>query len=220
MSTTIETEGAQLKEDAIRHGYNGRDGDAAVLLKNCARAVRIAAEQMRRNFGVPAVSADERAEYCSDLVARILGEHGGRIPKQDEVATAYLIQRAKGIIMNDMHRRSISFDGAGDVSIADRLEPTRSAGADQAGRDERLTGPLTITADVEAIADRLELSGSARKALAQAMIPGTRKEWAEHFGYASGKVFHVIAHRGRAELVAIGEESIREALAAIEAENA
>jgi len=210
MSTLVKDNAAREAEDAASHGYQGRDGRGAELLKACARAVRIAAGQVERAHAVPAVSADERAEYTADLVARIVGEHGGAIPNAADLAASYLVKRAGGIILNDHQRRTVGF--------VDTHEPGRDGGAAEAGRDDRLTGPLELTADVLAIAERLELSETATRALAAAMIPATREEWAEFYGYGSGKAFHVIAWRGRAELVAIGEDSIRGALAEIEGE--
>jgi hypothetical protein len=208
----VKDNAAQEAEDAARHGYNGRDGDGAKLLKLCAKAVRIAAANVQRGYGIPAVSADERAEYASDLVARMLGENGGRIPAPGSLSDAYLVQRAAGIILNDRERRTI---GMGGGNLA---EDARAVGAAEAGADHRLTGPLALTDEVERLAAELELSETGKRALAACMIPATRQEWADFFGYSSGKAFHVVAWRGRAELVAVGEGAIRDALAKIEAE--
>src|SRR4051794_1150040 len=172
MSTTlVKDNAAREAEDAASHGYNGREGRGADLLRACASAVRIAAGQVERAHAVPMVSADERAEYTSDLVARIVGEHRGEIPDSANLAASYLVKRAAGIILNDHQRRT--------VGLAETHAPGRDGGAAEAGRDERLSGPLELTADVLAIAAELELSETATRALAAAMIPATREEWAE-----------------------------------------
>lgn len=203
MITAVRQEAALEAQDAASHGYNGRDGDGAQLLKLCAGAVRIAAQKVRSIHAVPEVSADERAEYTSDLVARIIGEHGGRVPANDELTPGYLVKRAAGIILNDHARRTVAYDGhaAG-----------RDGGAPESGADDRLTGTLTLTPEVLKLAEELELSETATRALAAAMIPATRKEWAAFWGYKTPKAFHVTVNRGRRELVAIGEANIRAAL--------
>lgn len=212
MQTLVRDNAAREAEDAASHGYSGREGKGAKLLKQCAKAVRIASGNVQRGYGVPAVSADERAEYTADLVARIVGENGGRIPEPGAVALSYLTQRAVGLILNDRHRRA--------VALYDGSEPGRDGGAGEAGADSRLTGPLSIPPVVERLGALLGLSETARRALAVGMVPATRKEWAEFWGYSSPKAVHVIAHRGRAEIVALGEDAIREALRTVEAENA
>lgn len=207
----VKDNAAQEAADAARHGYNGRDGDGAKLLKLCAKAVRIAAGNVRRGYGIPAVSADERAEYASDLVARVLGEHGGMIPDPASISTAYLTQRAAGIILNDRERRTVKLGGA-DMSP----ELSRGISTSEAGADSRLTGPLELTEEVEQLAAELSLSETGKRALAACLIPATREEWAAFFGYSSGKAFHVTAWRGRAELVAVGEDAIRDAMRRVE----
>lgn len=210
MTTAVKDNAALEAQDAASHGYNGRDGDGAHLLRLCAGAVRIAAQKVQSIHAVPAVSADERAEYTSDLVARIVGEHAGRIPAADELAPSYLVKRAAGIILNDHARRTVAYDGhaAG-----------RDGGAPESGADTRLTGRLMLTPEVLAIAAELDLSETATRALAAAMIPATRKEWADFWGYKTPKAFHVTVNRGRRELVAIGEANIREALRNVQAGN-
>lgn len=202
---------ARRAQDAASHGYNGRTGNGAELLRECAKAVRIGARKAEHRYGIPAVSADERAEYASELVARLIGEHGGRIPEPGTVAAGYLARRAQGLIMNDRER----YDR---VELIDGDSPGRDGGAAEPCGDDRLTGPLAVTAEVDALAADLGLSETAKRALAAILIPATREEWAHLYGYASGKAFHVTAWRGRAELYAIGEDGIREALARIESE--
>jgi hypothetical protein len=212
MQTLVKQNAAQEAEDAASHGYNGREGKGAQLLKLCAKAVRIAAGGIQRGYSVPEVSADERAEYTSDLVARIVGEHGGHIPAAADLCMSYLIERAGGLILNDRHRRAVGFE--------DTHEQGRDGGAAEAGRDDRLSGPLELTPEVEAVAVELGLSATGTKALAFFMLPGTRAEFAELFGYATPKAFHVVAWRGRRELVAIGEDAIRDALAKVSTDDA
>jgi hypothetical protein len=212
MSTIVKDNAAREAEDAARHGYNGRNGNGAQLLKACARAVRIAAGSVLRH-GVPAVSADERAEYAADLVARIVGDHGGRVPEPDEVCPSYLAKRAQGLILNDPGRREL-------VSFTETSRQGRESGAPEPCIDSRLTGPLSIPPVVERLGDLLGLTETGRRALAVGMVPATRKEWAELWGYASPKSVHVTAHRGRAEIVALGEDTVRAALRQVEAENA
>lgn len=194
---------AQEAADHGSHGYHG-DHAGAELLKLCAKAVRIGARRVEREFSLPAISADEREEYTNELAARLIGEHGG-LPDIESIGAGYLAKRASGLVLNDKSRRAI-----------DTGEP----GAAEPGADTRLDGPLSIPADVEAVAELLGLGETATKALAAAMVPATRSEWAAHFGYASADSWRVMARRGRAELVSIGPDAIRAALARVEAEKA
>lgn len=196
-TASVKDDAATVAQDAASHGYNGRNGKAAQLLKECARAVRIAASKLA-TYGVPVLGADERAEYAADLAARLIGDNGGYVPT--EHVLSYMVKRAQGIIMNDRGRRGV-----------DLSEPAES----EAGKDPRLTGPLSIPADVEAIADALPLTETGRRALFAAMVPATRKEWAEFYGYANAQSWHVTANRGRAELFSIGEGPLRAAIAKI-----
>ena len=209
MQTLVKHNAGQEAEDAASHGYHGRDGKGAQLLKACAKAVRIAAGNVQRGYGVPEVSADERAEYVADLVARIVGEHRGEIPDAADLCTSYLVERARGLILNDRSRRTVAFSEYHEDAAPD-------GGAAEAGRDDRLSGPLELTPEVEAVAAELGLSATGTKALAFFMLPGTRAEFAALFGYSTPKAFHVVAWRGRRELVAVGEDAIRAALAKVQ----
>lgn len=213
MNTIVKDDAKLRAEDAASHGYAGRTGKGAALLKMTAEAVRIAGRNVQRGYGCPYVGADERAEYTADLVARIVGEHGGRVPEPGALCLTYLAQRAAGIILNDRERRAEAFDGS-------EPEPCRDGGEAEAGADSRLTGPLSIPPVVERLGELLDLSETGRRALAVSMIPATRREWAQLWGYKSPKAVHVIANRGRREIVAKGESAVRDALAQIEAENA
>lgn len=203
MITEVRDNAGLEAQDAASHGYNGREGNGAHLLKLCAGAVRIAAQKVESIHAVPGLSADERAEYTSDLVARIVGEHGGAVPASDKLQPGYLVKRAAGIILNDHARRTVTYDGQ---------QAGREPGAAETNGDSRLTGPLTLTVEVLKVAEELELSETATRALAAAMIPATRAEWAEFWGYKTPKAFHVTVNRGRRELAAIGEANIRAAL--------
>jgi hypothetical protein len=213
MKQLVRDDAKERAEDAASHGYNGREGNGADLLKMTAEAVRIAGRNVQRGYGVPYVTADERAEYTADLVARIVGEHGGRVPAPGELNLSYLSQRAAGIILNDRERRAEAFDGA-------EPDDCRDGGAGEACADKRLTGPLSVPPVVERLGDLLNLSQTGRRALAVGMVPATRREWARLWGYDSPKAVHVIAHRGRREIIAKGESAVRAALAQIEDENA
>lgn len=202
MPTAIKDQAARAAEDAASHGYNGRIGDGATLLRECARAVRIASRNVERRHNVPNVSADERADYTSELVARLIGEAGGQIPT-GELARGYLIKRAEGIILNDRERYGL-----------DLTQPTTG----EACADNRLTGPLSIPADVQAAADALPVTLSAKRSLIAAVVPATRQEWAEFFGYKDAESWHTIAQRGRRELYALGDGALRQALADAERE--
>lgn len=200
---TVEDQAARAAEDAASHGYNGREGRGADLLRECARAVRIAARNVEHRHNIPTVSADERADYASDLVARLLGENGGAIPDADDLARSYLIRRAEGIILNDRQRYGL-----------DLTEPT----AGEAGADPRLDGPLSIPPHVQAAADMLPLTETGKRSMIAAVVPATRQEWAEFFGYASWDSWRTVNKRGRRELYAIGEGPLRQALAQAERE--
>lgn len=206
----VKDNAAREAEDVARLGYRGRNGRGAQLLKLCADAVRIAAADVERSFNVPAVSADERAEFASDLAARILGNHGGELPDPDTLQLHYLAKRAKGRILEDRHRQ-----GRVSWEVGEGMEPA-AAEPDHLA-DAYLDGPLEVPGEVLELAAELGLSQSGTRALAACMIPATREEWAELFGYGSRKAVHVTVWRGRAELVACGEQAIREALARIEA---
>jgi hypothetical protein len=201
--TAIEGQASRAAEDAARHGYKGREGSGANLLRECARAVRIAARNLEHRHNIPTVSADERADYASDLVARLLGENGGKVPDAADLARSYLIRRAEGIILNDRERYGL-----------DLTEPT----AGEAGADPRLDGPLTIPPHVRAAADSLPLTETGKRSMIAAVVPATRREWAEFFGYASRDSWHMVNKRGRRELYAIGEGPLRQALAQAERE--
>lgn len=204
---TVKDLAAVEAQDAASHGYNGRDGAGAELLKLTARAVRIAARQVERGYGVPIISADERAEYAGDLAAWLIGRNGGKLPAPGSVALAYVVRRAAGLILNDRARHGL-----------DLTQPSQA----DAGADPRLDGPLTIPAEIESAADYLELSETGRRAFIAAIVPATRQEWAELYGYANPDTWHRTAKRGRVELRTIGEDALRQALqrAEAEAENA
>ena len=198
---TVKDSAARKAQDAASHGYNGREGSGAALLKICAKAVRIASRSVERVYSVPTIAADERADYTSELVCRIVGEHHGHLPMAEHLSTGYLVRRAQGIILNDRERQGL-----------DLTQPSSA----EAGADPRLDGPLTVPVEVEALADKLPLTQTGRRALVAAMVPATRAEWADYYGYATPNAWHVTANRGRAELYAIGESTIREALAELE----
>jgi len=195
---SVKDYAATAAQDAASHGYNGREGKAAQLLKECARAVRIAARKVESLYSVPAVSANERADYGSELAALLIGDNGGHVPARETIARGYLVKRAQGLILNDRGRRGLD------------LEEPASA---EAGADPRLTGPLSVPEHVSAFAASLDVSETARRALIAEMVPATRREWADFYGYASPKAWHVTANRGRAELYSIGEDALRNALA-------
>lgn len=193
----VRDNAAQESEDAASHGYNGRDGHGAQLLKECARAVRIAARSVESAHNVPSVSADERADYTSEIVGRLVGENGGKVPEPGTHALSYLVKRARGVIMNDRSRYG--------------LDLTQPADA-EAGADARLDGPLSIPPEIEAACARLDLTETARRALIAGLVPATREEWADFYGYSGPESFHVIAKRGRRELRMIGPDAIRQAI--------
>jgi hypothetical protein len=202
---TVKDQAARAAEDAASHGYNGRDGAGAHLLRECARAVRIAARNVEHRHNVPTVSADERADYTSELVARLVGDNGGEVPAADEHARSYLIRRAEGIILNDRERYGL-----------DLTQPTQG----EAMGDPRLDGPLSVPEHVQAAADALPVTETARRSMIAAVVPATRQEWADFFGYGSAESWHTVAKRGRSELYAIGEGPLRAAIAAAEREAA
>lgn len=202
MADAVKDLAARRAEDAARHGYNGRTGPAAQLLKECARAVRIAAASVASQYNVPEVSADERAEYASELAARMLGENDGRVPTVGREDRGYLVTRARGLIMNDKARRGLDMSG----------------GAGEVGADSRLDGPLSIPVEIDAACRRLNLSRAAHRAFVAAVVPATRGEWADFYGYSGPESFKTIAKRGRAELRMIGQDAIRQALRDAEAE--
>jgi hypothetical protein len=201
MSNPVRDHAARCAADHGSHGYHG-EHVGAELLRLCASAVRIGARRVEHAYSLPMVSADERAEYTNELAARLIAEHGG-IPAAEDVGAGYLSKRAAGLILNDRSRRDLDLD-----------QPS----AAEAGSDPRLDGPLSIPAAVGQVAERLGLGETATKALAAAMVPATRAEWARHYGYRSADVWRQMAKRGRAQLVAIGEDAIRDALAQVEAE--
>lgn len=204
MSTaTLKDHAARAAEDAATHGYNGRNGDGASLLKECARAVRIAARNLEHRHNVPAIGADERGDYTSELAARLVGDNGGTIPAADRLARVYLIKRAEGLILNDRERygRDLSEPTLGDWNS-----------------DPRLDGPLSVPEHVQAAANSLNITETARRALIAAVVPATREEWADFYGYGSAESWHTVAKRGRRELYAIGEGPLRQALAQAERE--
>lgn len=200
MSTTLlKDHRARVAEDAERHGYNGRDGDGAVMLKECARAVRIAARNLEHRHNVPSISADERADYAAELAARLVGENSGQIPTGDKLARKYLIKRVQGIILNDRQRYGLDITDPADDESTYKADP-------------RLDGPLSVPDHVQRAAESLPISEAARRALIAAVVPATRQEWADFFGYSSAESWHTMAKRGRRELYAIGEGPLRAAL--------
>lgn len=200
MSNPVRDLAARVAADNGSHGHEQTAGGA--LLRMCAKAVRIGAQRVQHAYSLPAVSADERAEYTNELAARLIAEHGG-IPDAENVGAGYLAKRAAGLILNDKSRRDLDLDAPGLA---------------EAGSDPRLTGNLSIPADVDAVAELLGLGETARKALAAAMVPATRQEWADFHGYASPDAWRQMARRGRAQLVSIGQDAIRAALAQVEKE--
>jgi hypothetical protein len=198
---------ARRSEDAASHGYNGRNGKGADLLRSVAQAVRIASRRVEGLYGVPTITAAERAEYTSELVGRLLGENGGKIPDAKKLGKGYLAKRAQGIILNDRDRRNVAY------SEGDHAEPSIG----EAGADSRLDGPIMVPAELEAAARRLHLSMAGQRALIAAVVPATREEWAEHYGYSNADSWKTIAKRGRAELREIGQHTLRKALRAAEA---
>lgn len=209
LATYARTHGYAEDAEHLQRYIGGRnmsaaivtEGKAAHLLTECARAVRIAARKVEHLYSVPAVSVDECADYSAELAALLIGDNCGTVP--DGPARGYLIRRAQGLVMNDRERRGIDF-----------TEPS----AGEAGADARLDGPLTIPAEVDAVAQALPVSETGRRALIAALVPGSRREWADFWGYSSPNAWHVTAARGRAELYSIGEDVIRRAIRDAEAE--
>lgn len=197
---TAKENAALDAQDNARLGYRGGDGAGARLLRACAEAVRLAAHNVRASYGVPTVSADERAEYASELAALILGDNGGRLPDLPP-AKAYLVKRARGLIIDDYERRGFDLNDPGPT-------PRNRA-------DDKLTGPLSIPAEVAEIAARLPVSESGRRAFVATLVPATRAEWAAFYGYGSADSWREIARRGRIELRSLGESYLRGILAAL-----
>ncbi|HXK18133.1 MAG TPA: hypothetical protein VNG33_10045 [Polyangiaceae bacterium] len=204
-TASVNDYAARVAEDAATHGYNGRDGKGAVLLKEAARAVRIAARNLEHRHNIPSIGADERGDYTSELVARLVGDAGGYLPDAASFARVYLIRRAEGIILNDRQRYGL-----------DITEPAEG----EAKGDPRLDGPLTIPEHIQAAADALPITETARRALIAAVVPATRQEWADFYGYSTPDSWRNVAKRGRRELYAIGEGPLRAALAQAEREAA
>lgn len=204
-TASVKDYAARVAEDAATHGYESRDGNGAKLLKEAARAVRVAARNLEHQYGIPGIGADERGDYASELVARLVGEAGGYLPDVASLARVYLIRRAEGIILNDRKRYGL-----------DMNEP----GAGEPKGDPRLDGPLTIPEHIQAAADALPVSETARRALIAAVVPATRQEWADFYGYSTPDSWRNVAKRGRRELYAIGEGPLRAALAQAEREAA
>ena len=201
---SVKDVAAERAQDAASHGYNGRTGKGAELLQVCAHAVRIASRSVEREYHVPALSADERAEYAAELAARLIGENDGRLPGS-ELKRSYLVKRAQGLILNDRARRGV-----------DMTQPSDR----EATADARLDGPLSVPDHVAAACDRLQLTETGRRALIAAVVPATRREWADFYGYGSPESFKTVAKRGRAELRSIGQDAIRRAIRDAEREAA
>jgi hypothetical protein len=210
-ATLVKDVAAERAADAATHGYNSHDGGGAALLRECARSVRIAARKLHGCHGIPKVGPAERADYTSELVARLLGEHDGYVPDASTLARGYLVRRAEGLILNDRHRRNLN-------ALSDDVEPSRVGGEPEPDRrDPRLTGPLSVPADIEAVAERLPITETGKRALVAAMVPATRDEWAEYFGYASADAWRTIAKRGRRELRTVDPAEISRAQAEVDA---
>jgi hypothetical protein len=202
-TATVKDYAARVAEDAATHGYGEHDGKAASLLKESARAVRIAARNLEHRHNIPSIGADERGDYTSELVARLVGDASGEVPDAADLAKVYLIRRAEGIILNDRQRYKL-----------DLTEPAEG----EAQGDPRLDGPLSIPEHVRAAANALPISETARRALIAAVVPATRAEWADLYGYANPESWRKLAERGRRELYAIGEGPLRAAIAEAERE--
>lgn len=200
-TTAVKDYAARAAEDAATHGYHGRDGKGAALLREAARAVRIAARNLEHRHNIPAIGADERGDYASELVAQLIGKAGGSIPAVADLVKVYLIRRAEGIILSDRERYGL------DLTVPSEGE---------AKGDPRLDGPLSIPDHVQAAADALPISETARRALIAAVVPATRSEWADFYGYSTADSWRNVAKRGRRELYAIGEGPLRAALAQAE----
>lgn len=210
-ATLVKDIAAERAADAATHGYNGREGGGAALLQECARAVRIAARKLHGRHGIPKVGAAERGDYTSELVARLLGENDGYVPEAETLARGYLVKRAEGLIMNDRHRRNLH-------TLTDDVTRSRIGGEPEPDRrDPRLTGPLSVPADVEAVAASLPLTETGKRSLVAAMVPATRDEWAEYFGYKSADAWRTTVKRGRRELRAVDPAELCRALAEVDA---
>jgi hypothetical protein len=195
--SAVKDDAAQAAQDAASHGYNGRDGAGANLLRECARAVRIGARNVERTYSVPMLGADERAEYASELAAWLIGQNGGTVPGADDLTTSYIVRRAVGLILNDRQRRGF-----------DLTQPAEH----ETGADARLDGLLSVPAEIAAAASALAATETGRRAFIAALVPASREEWADFYGYASPSVWHRTAKRGRAELRSIGEDALCQAL--------
>jgi len=174
----------------IRHAEDARRHvTAAELLAAGYDAAKIAAGTVAGRHGIPPLAADEIADVRDELVTRLLTECNpegtrGTLPARDRITRAYLVQRARGIIMDDPERvhTDANMDG-GDVDPADLAE-----GAEAQARSRRAAhDPMLIESadgtwpEIAAAADIISAPPRAGRAAAYLTGGGRAESWARHW---------------------------------------
>jgi len=172
------------REDARRHVT------AEELLRAGYDAAKIAAGIVAGRHGVPPLSPDEIADTRDELVARLLADANpegttGTLPARERLTRAYLVQRARGIIMDDPERaHTDANEDGGDVDAADLATGAESqARSRKAAHDPMLIESADGTwPEIAAAADIIDAPPRAGRAAAYLTAGGRAESWARHWG--------------------------------------
>lgn len=203
---TYRVEG-ELRTTTMRETAR-REVDGAELLRLTAEAVRLAAGRLHGRHGIPELSPDERADYRSALVAKLLEDAGrGRMPERAKLTRAYLVKRVEGLVLNDPDRQhtDAALDGADPEAIAaaaesrardrhDRHDPMLNRGVDGSWPE--------VTAACAALAEEGEaLTQKAARTAAYLVAGGSvRADWSEVWATSEGYAATRLVPEGAAQL--------------------
>lgn len=115
--------GGEIRESLIRE--TGRvTVEPKELLAMVGEACRLAGDRLANRRNLPSLSHDERMDLRSELVARLLTEHDGEMPRRERLSRAYLVKRAEGIVMDDPERANndAASEGIDPEAIAAQAE--------------------------------------------------------------------------------------------------
>lgn len=164
------------------------------LLAATYHAAKLAAGQLEGRHGVPPFSPDEVAEVRDELVCRLLTDanpQGGRgnLPRRERITRAYLVQRAKGIVLDDPNRANLDKGTAGIGEGEDELDPAdiaagseSQAASRKAAHDPMLNESAEGTwPEIAAAGEIIQAPARARRAAAYLTGGGRAESWARHW---------------------------------------
>jgi 2-hydroxychromene-2-carboxylate isomerase len=199
--------GGEIRESLIRE--TGRvTVEPRELLAMVGEACRLAGDRLASRRNIPTLSHDERQDLRSELVARLLTDHGGEMPRRDRLSRSYLVKRAEGIVMDDPERANIdaASEGIDPEAIAaaaegkardrhDSHDPMLNRGVDGSWPEVEVGAAIYQRETGEAISQRAQRT-------AEYLIGGgtVRGDWSEVWQTSEGYAATRLVPEGAAQL--------------------